>query len=280
VSSSQAFANLDQLERWMQDVVTHPGGVDAGAAASTSARASIDDVFLPSQALTAAERVGVYAFMYFDRLIEVLEDEFRALASLVGEETLRELLRAYVIAQPSTHYSLNVLSAALPAWLADRSQLEEHAFLSEVARVERSLQEVFDGTDSETIATDDLLAVPMERWPELRLRTIPALELHRFDYPVNAWYRAWREERPREIPAERTTWLAVYRREFRVWRMDLTEEAHAMLSALQAGDSLGVAIERAATLPGADPSALAGSIQEWFQSWSGDGLFAAIEDAR
>ena len=64
---------LDRLERWFLEVITHPEGVSAGGRA---ARMSIDEVLRPSESLTASERVGIYAGMYFNRLIEVLEDEF------------------------------------------------------------------------------------------------------------------------------------------------------------------------------------------------------------
>src|SRR5262245_54028644 len=129
------------LERWMQLLLTHPDGPGAGASsaeARATLAATIPDVFLPSRELSSEARVGVYAEMYFARLIEVLEEEFPVLAHLCGHARAHALFRAYLIAHPSKHYSLNALGKALPAFVRDEAgELEERGFAFELARLER-----------------------------------------------------------------------------------------------------------------------------------------------
>lgn len=272
--------DLGALERWMQAVVTDPDGPAAGAAGAEGRRAlgaALEDVFLPSRELTVAERVGVYADGYFERLGDVLRGEFAGLVALLGSEESARLFRAYVVRHPSRHYSLNALGARFPAFLADEAECAAHAFAVELARLERSIQDVFDAPECASLGADDIAAVPAERWAGARLVPIPALALHVFAYPVNAWYRAFREDELRPAPAPAETRVLVHRHEGRVWRTDLPRPQHALLAALAAGHTLGEALGALAELPALDLAEVAPRVQGWFREWAGEGLFARVE---
>ncbi len=69
---------LSQIQRWMQAVITHPGGAAAGLD-SVEARAEFDivpadveRVISPSQQQSSLERLAIYAQAYFARLSECL----------------------------------------------------------------------------------------------------------------------------------------------------------------------------------------------------------------
>lgn len=266
---------LDRLERWFLEVITHPEGVAEGAA-----RTSIDDVLRPSEALSASERVGIYAGMYFSRLIEVLEDEFPALCALLGDDAQR-LLREYLIVHPSRHPNLNQLGRLLPAFLeseaTDVALEPKRAFAAELARLERGIQEVFDARGGATLATDDLLALSPEEWSALRLRTSPTLRLLDCAFPTNTWFQSWKDGETAPAPDPKPSWLALYRRDFKVWRLPLTREQHVLLAELTEGRTLAEALEALATTVGSDLSELGTSIQTWFRDWTGLGFFSATE---
>ncbi len=59
--------------------------------------------------------------------------------------------------------------------------------------------------------------------------------------------------------------------------MPLTEPQYTLLDALTRRLPLGAALETVAELPGVDPEELLGSLREWFATWAGEGLFAAVE---
>jgi len=272
--------SLGALERWMQQLLTHPDGPRAGAGspeARAALAATIPDVFLPSRELTSEERVGVYADMYFARLIEVLEEEFPALVHLLGHARAHGLFRDYVVAHPSRHYSLNVLGKGLEAFLRDEvGDLEPREFALELARLERAIQDVFDAPECASVAADALARVPPERWGRARLLPIPALALFDFEHPVNAWYQAFKNEDHRPPPAREPSWLVVFRQEGRVWRMELSRAQHALLSALANGETLERALgelERS----GFALAELAPELQGWFRTWAGEGFFARVE---
>lgn len=272
--------SLAALERWMQALLTHPDGPRAGAA-SPEARAAlplaIPDVFLPSRTLSSEARVGVYAEMYFARLIEVLEEEFPAFVALVGHSRAHEIFHAYVVAHPSRHYSLNALGRALEGYLRDEAEpFEPRAFGLELVRLERSIQDVFDAPECTSLGAEALAAVPPEAWGTARLVPIPAFALHAFAHPVNAWYQAFRDEAPPPEPVREASWLAVFRQDGRVWRMELSSAQHALLAALAAGNPLAPALEVLAE-QGFALADLAPEIQGWFRLWAAEGFFARVE---
>jgi hypothetical protein len=280
--------SLAALERWMQALLTHPGGVAAGVA-SPAARAervgTVEDVFLPSHELSAAERVGVYADMYFARLIEVLEEEFPGLVAWLGHERAHALFHAYVVSHPSRFYSLNRLGAELEMFVRDEAEFaddetELRAVAIELARLERSIQDVFDAPEHATLTPETLAAVPPELWPGARLVFVPAFALHVFEHPINAWYRAFRDDEPLPELRVAPSHVAVFRQSGgRVWRMDLDPAQHALLAALATGLALEPALQSLDDA-GHDLAAIAPDLQSWFSTWAREGFFAEVADGR
>lgn len=275
---------LDRVERWMQEVITHPGGIAAGLRApaarkhgSLTAR-TLGKLVAPSKALTSFERLEIYSQQYIWRLIEVLGDEFPTVRRVVGHPRFGELATAYLARHPSTSYSLGPLGAKFPRFLGrEAKRLDHRAFLHDVAVLERTIEEVFDDVEEKPVAIDDLLAVPAERWAQARFRTIPALRLLALRHPVNDFVRAMRDEKPAAIPAPARSWLAVFRRDFTVWRAPLTRERYVLLRDLVAGKTLAEALEACVAVRGVDAGKVAASLQGWFREWAGDGLFAGVQ---
>ena len=277
--------SLDRLERWMFEVVSHRGGVSAGLEAESAKRnlpigaEHLEDIVEPSKSLSAAERLGIYASMYYWRLIDVLGEDYPTVRHGLGPERFYEVAKAYIDAHPSTHYSLTMLGRAFPEYLRDQAaDLPHGEFLFEVADLERSIETVFDAPRGPALEVDELLAVPEDRWGEMRFRMAPAFRLHAFRYPVDSFYQSLRDEKPIDVPAPDRSWLAVFRRHFKVWRMPLTEPQYSLLDALAQGLSLGAAVEAVLEIPGLVPDELLSSLREWFETWAGEGLFAGIDE--
>jgi hypothetical protein len=77
--------------------------------------------------------------------------------------------------------------------------------------------------------------------------------------------------------ARKKTWVAVYRKDYVVWRMELTQPMHAVLSAFTEQKTLHEAIEAGARAFRGTPQELEGQISGWFAEWVGEGFFSAIE---
>ena len=69
--------------------------------------------------------------------------------------------------------------------------------------------------------------------------------------------------------------IAVYRRTYRVNRLDLSPPAHALLEALAAGAPLGEAVGRVIARRGR-PRVAAEDLFAWFREWVAAGIFRAV----
>jgi len=269
---------LTPLQRWMQAVIVHPGtageALAAAEAASLLPPERLGDVVLPSRTLGAKERLGLYHGMYVLRMAEALESDYPALAHFLGDRW-HGVVRRYVTAHPSRSYTLNHLGRHLAGWLLEAPGLAQRQFCSELARLEWAVSESFDADETPRLGEAQIAAVPADGWSEARLVPSAALRLVALRWNANEWLDSAKDERhehPR--PYRRASWVAVFRRNYSVYRHELSQPAFRLLSDLVAGAAVGPALasalrRRAAPAPE--------TLQRWFQGWAADGLFTRIE---
>jgi len=269
---------LTRLQRWMQEVVVHPGTVEEAIASDGAVREipseRLSAVVLPSHSMTSAERVGVYHGMYLMRMEEALETDYPVIRYHLGDHQFGHLVREYVQRHPSTSYTLNRLGDHLPQFFLDQPEWHDAAFLHDLARLELAMTEVFDEEESSALGSEELEAVPPEAWEEARLRPIPALRLLAFKHAVVPNLVAYHEDRPSPGPRRRASWLALYRRDYSVLRLELTRAEFDLLKAIVDGAPLGKALTAAAASKSPRQQA---KIFRWFRTWVSEGLFTAIE---
>lgn len=266
----------------MYAVFTHPDGAEAGLQGEEAQKCfptgieALDELVLPSKNLTAVERLSIYANMYYWRLIDILADEFPTVRHVLGPEQFASVVKDYLERYPSTSYTLNHLGSRFPGYIEEEaSELPHQEFVAALARVERAMEDVFDESYAEPITIDDLSSLSMEGLGDVHLQIIPALRLLELDYPVNDYITAVREERHMDIPLPDKTCIAVYRSNYKPWRVNLEPRRYALLSYLQQGKSLGEALELC--ISAFDSDGLASSLENWFKDWAADGLFCGIE---
>ncbi|MBE7463815.1 MAG: putative DNA-binding domain-containing protein [Planctomycetes bacterium] len=278
--------DLGALQRWMFEVVAHSKGVEAGVE-SEAARKHIDvpfeqleSVVERSKQLSAKERLDVYANAYFWRLLEIMQMDFPTVECAVGKDLFRGLVERYLDRHPSKHWSLGKLGVPFSSYLRHETgdlEIPEPAFLADVAAIEWAMEEVFDEQRAEPVQLDDLLGVPPDRWAGARVQTIPALRLIECGYPAHEYIAAVRKGECPPVPAPKDDFVAVYRKEFSVYRLQLEREGYALLNALRAGQTLEEALELLADRPETDLERLAANVGAWFQDWASRGLFAKID---
>jgi hypothetical protein len=268
---------LPRLQRWMQAVIEQPGEPDE-AVASADARAEldpaeIDRVIKPSKTLTSVERVGVYQGMYLLRMVEALENDFPAVAHLLGSDKFGELVTAYVAAHPSRSYSLNHLGDHFPGFVRTSPGIRRRAFAADLARLEALVTEVFDAEESPTWPAEEIGRIPEDAWETAVLKPIAALRLGAFGHPVNAYFQSFKDDdHDHPSTARKATWVVVWRRDYEVWRRDLDKAQYQFLSALVRGRPFGKAVAEAAR-------GLQGSGEQlfrWLRDGVSDGLFSGV----
>ena len=302
--------SLDQLQRWMQSVITHPAGIEAGVMSDSSRgvidlRARpLDEVVLPSQRLSSADRLRVYGNAYFARLLECLRAEFPAMVKALGEEAFDGLAFGYLLVHPSQSDTLTHLAATLPEYLEEtrppREPLESGVdsneesapdfadFLIDLARLERTYSEVFDGAGPEAVLAQEggqagglpYEGLTAEQFVQSRIVLHECVRLVSLTFPVHEYITAVRHNTEATFPEARSTLLVVTRRDFIVRRLEVTPIQFALLASLQRGDSVGDALLAAhASQPSgsSDISQLATDLRQWFFEWTAAPLFQRIE---
>ena len=134
-----SVSDLGQLQRWMQEVITHPTGIDPDG---------VDETILPSPTLTPVERLAIYNRSYHARLLDCFRSVFPALRHSLGDELFEQFARAYLHAHPPASFTLARVADAFPRWLEEtRPEGEESwvAFIVELATFELAYREVYDG---------------------------------------------------------------------------------------------------------------------------------------
>ncbi|MGQ0428440.1 MAG: HvfC/BufC family peptide modification chaperone [Gammaproteobacteria bacterium] len=271
---------LETLERWMQAVVTHPSGAEAGLR-SPAARRLLpqaarrpESVILPSKALSAAERLDIYAHAYYARLVEVLENEYPTTRQILGEDEFDAACRRFIRHHPSRERTLNRLSVKFPGFLA-RTLPRNHrnGLAADVACIERAMEDVFDAPRAEPLTAADIAAIAPAEWQRRALPPIPALRLLKLRYPANDYMNAVRAKRRPRIPRPRATFAIVWRRGYQVYRRDQEPGQFQLLQSLASGRTLAQAV--LAGIAGASGSAdrHAARLRDWFREWAAEGIF-------
>jgi hypothetical protein len=118
-------------------------------------------------------RLQIYHQAYRLRLIDTLRNDFPALERAVGESEFTQLCNDYIATHPSHHTSLRWLGEKLPAFLRTQQQ---PVHLCELAEFEWAQIMAFDAADSDLANTEDLRALPQEKWLSLCLEFHPSMQ--------------------------------------------------------------------------------------------------------
>lgn len=276
----RAPANLATLERWMQAVVMHPDGAAAGLR-SKPAKSLVADatrdlgaVVLPSKQLTSVERLEIYAYMYYARLVEVMQGEYPTTRQILGPHAFAAACRRFVAKNPSRTRTLNSLSVKFPDFLAKTlPKTNRNGLAVDVARIERAMEDVFDAPRAEPMTAAQFAALGADPTGKAKLRVTPALRMLKLRYPANDFMTAVRRgEKPR-IPRPRETRVIVFRRGFQVFRRDQEPEQWKLLALLVAGKPLAAAVRTSVRGGGAGAERVAKRLGRWFEEWSAAHLF-------
>ncbi len=271
--------DLNRLQRWMQEVVVHPGTVEEAVASAAAVQEipaeSLTEVVRPSESMTSAERIGVYHGMYLMRMEEALETDFPVIRYHIGDHQFSHLVQDYGQRYPSTSYTLNRLGDHLPQFFLDQPEWQQAAFLHDLSRLELAMTEVFDEVETPVLGAEELESVPPEEWEHARLQPIAALRVLDFKYSVVPHLKAYHDDLPTPNPRRRASWVAIYRRDYSVLRLELSRAEHDLMRDLVNGVPLGDALASAAA---AQKSARQQQkIFRWFRTWIAEGLFSGIK---
>jgi len=268
-------APLADVQSRLYDLITAPEGVAKRLAELGRAPGDLETVVRSSGQLSAIERVDVYANMYFFRILEILADEYAKIVTLMGADAFHNLITDYLLACRPAHPSLREVGAQLPAFLATHPLAEGRPWLAELARLERTRLELFDGPDAQALTLDAVRALPPEALPDLALRAIPCHATLRTEYAIAPLWRALEGSTTEdgnsfEAPPKSPETILIWRQQLTVFHRVVDPDEVVCLPLLRDGATFAAVCEQ--VLEGAAAEIAAQRTFELLARWLGDGL--------
>lgn len=217
---------------------------------------------------------GVYRNAYVMRLAEILGEDYEQLHAYLGDQRFAKLVKAYIAANPSDQRSARWFGRHLPGFVAASDAYIGHPEIAELAALEKSLADAFDGPDAEPLGIDTLAAVPSEVWPNLVFTPQPAA--HRLTFRTNAdeiWSALKSETappKPKRLPEPQA--ILVWRQDFMARFRPLAAEEAMMWDEAVKGVRFGVLCEMVATFGGEDDAELRAAT--YLKGWVDTGTLA------
>jgi len=219
---------------------------------------------------TAQLEVYINAYRY--RLYDVTAEDYPVLEYYLGNEKFHQFMKDFVNAARSEHFNISRYSGLVPTFLAQHEAAD--AFALEIATLENAVSQLTDPEETLPLEPMHLEGMTPEALMESVLHPRKALQLFAFEYPVNPYYRAVKEEQAPPTPAKEKNFVAVFRHEDMVWRMDLGENEYHLLTKLFSGVPIGEALEAIQTELSLPEDELVTNLSEWFARWMRNGLLA------
>ncbi len=182
-------------------------------------------------------RLGIYRNAYRSRLIDALDDTYSVLHKLLGDETFAALGEMFVAAHPSVHRSIRWYGSELADFMSRCPPFSEQPILSEVARFEWTLAEVFDAPDAAALERSALQAIDPDAWAGIRFLLHPSVRRMSLAWnTVNVWQAVSRNAEPPqpELAPHPVRWL-LWRQQLKNYFRSLDPAESAALDAASRG---------------------------------------------
>ncbi len=214
----------------------------------------------------AAQRLAVYVNGYPARIEQALEEQFPALAHIVGADAFAALVQRYIAAVPLHSYNLNDAGAGLPEFLRTDRLTPRLPFLPDLAQLEWRVARAFHAHEHTPADPSAFVDWSVEDWTGAVLRFQPSVALVCSDWPIREIWDA-RETLRADIDIDlrnRPDRVLVRRSGYTVLCESLDDTAARCLAALLEGQTLGRVAE-ALVANSSDPASVFASFARWME---------------
>ncbi len=247
------MSSLREIQQRMGNAVMHP--LTGDDTTPRRLKSEAEAIIKPNDRLSSLERLEIYSRSYWFRILDSLVEDFPGVRAIVGVREFHEMSRNYLTEHPSTSFSLRNLGSRFIDWLtrnAHRAKPHE-VLVFDMARLEWAHIEAFDGAEKPTVAAESWARAGADATFHLQpyIRLVEAnfavddilLEIRELD-DSNRRIASWRRQRLSQIQPEHC-FIIVHRAEYSVCYRRVEAEAFRLLQNLQAGNSLGDALDAA-----------------------------------
>lgn len=219
---------------------------------------------------------GVYRHAYGSRLVEAVRNDHELLHGYLGDEMFDEMGHAYVKARPSEHPNLRWFSQGLPDFLKSTAPYSDYPVLSDLAALEKALNDAFDAKDGPVLGLADMTGFAPEAWADLTFQAHPSAS--RLDLSTNAsaiWRALKNDETPPDaaVPDEPSR-LLIWRRDVTPVFRELSVEEAMMWDEAANGVPFGVLCSMLATYDDPDGAAARGA--GYLHGWTTSGILTGV----
>jgi hypothetical protein len=263
--------SLAETQNLLYRLITATSGVEEGLAAEKNLpREGITGLVCGDSRVSAIERVGIYANMYFYRLLDAAKEDFPATFRVLGEANFHNLITGYLVEYPPRDPSINEAFRHLAEFVRGSQWLETWPYLSSLIGLERALVEVFLSRDLCPLNSVDLRAMPWREWPSLWIAAHPATQVLDCEWRVDELVRAVEEGLPLAEPTRGPTAILLWRTNCVVSHRRLDDLERAAFKMIQQHTELGTLCELIAFKIGEE--AAPPVVQRMLSRWLDDGV--------
>jgi hypothetical protein len=225
-----------------------------------------------NERLSPVEQLDIYREQFWLRHVGALEEDYRTLAHVLGEDGFRALCEAYLAACPPDSFTLRDLGARLPSFVERTQPWADDALVVDLSRYEWAFVEAFDAADAPPLDAQAIAAASEDDWARAKIELAPSLQRVCARHPVDLLRAAVQKGEDAPRPAEKDVCLVVWRGPDAMKYIDVEPGAYALLARLAVGEPLASACENVAQQ---EPS-VGDKVGAWFQEWSKMGWIARV----
>lgn len=243
------MTNLADLQAWLQAQLT-------GKAADQQPSVAIGGLpqIIKSNGVPPEQRLRVYTSGYYLRLLECLQGDFPVLRAFLSDEVFGLFARGYIYSVGSESYSLLDFSKNFPAFLLQmtppaqtEAEWQRYRFPYELACLERLMIEVATdrGFESPNPAQESPIGnIWMGLGDDLGVEVPKCLRLLEASFDLCAFMDDPQPIAERQLPVLQKTYLALSRRNYRLFKTSLEHWQYALLYYLRSGCTLHETLEK------------------------------------
>ena len=193
-----------------------------------------------------SKRIAVYRNNVFVGLVEALRARYPAIVNAVGIEFFNALARDFAaFHQPRSPVMMDY-GSDFPDFIEQCDALQDYPWMSDVARLERGMTEIYHARDQESVSASLFAGLTSQSLATLRVKFIDACALICSKYPLVTLWRMNRGQiEPAPLDDLKPESALVYRENYEVEVKAQSQDEGVFLKAVIDGQNLNDAIETA-----------------------------------
>lgn len=201
-----------------------------------------NDIVKPAN-MEVERRLHIYRNAYYMRLLEILESDFVVLQKILGKKPFASMVRDYLNAYPSHHFSVRPLGRHLAKFLKNTPGCDP--CYAELAEFEWTLNKALFTKDEDRLTMAALSAIAPEQWPQMLLTLHPSVQTLRFVYNTSERWQAVNndQEDMASMLLEHPLHHLIWQHNFEAFFCGITPEQNHLIRAIAQGEPFGVLCE-------------------------------------